>query len=138
MERVLQAHVVAEDGQINAAATLVTMLVVDTQALADPAQTTVLAVEDRLVSIGEKMADIAVVLGELFLAQLVAAVLGCGLNGEAMHTHHFLDRVPVNFVSTASIVAEAACVKPTTAWATNLGLPRVVSAAEDTTCLIMV
>ena len=126
---VLKAHMVIENGQVDAAATLGAVLVVDAETLAHTAQSAVLAVEDGLVRIRKQVTNVTIVLCQLLPTLLVLAELSTRLHSLAVHAHHSLDGISIDFVGLVSIVAQATCVILATARCTNLGLTRVMSAA---------
>jgi len=138
VEGVLEADMIIKDGEIDTASALCAVFVVNPKSLAHTAQAAVLAMEDRLVGVRKEMADVAVVLGELLPALFLSAVLGAGLDFEAVHTHHLFDGVAVNLVLLARIVTQPTRVEATTARSTDFGLPRVVRTAHDSLSLILV
>jgi len=81
---------------------------------------------------------VAIILGQLLATNFTAAVLCTRLHREAVHAHHVFDRIPVDLVTLVCVVTEAACVKTPTAWRLNLRLSRVVSAAKNAFCLVVI
>jgi hypothetical protein len=129
---------IIEDRQIYATATFSAVLVVDAQAFAHTAQTTVFAVKNGFVSIGEEMAYVAVVLRQFFATGFVAAMLCTRLDSETMHAHHFFDCIPIDLVVLIGIVTKTTRVEATTTRSTNFGLSRIMGTAENALCLVMV
>ena len=74
------------------------MFIVNAKTLPNTAESTILAVEDGLIGIREEMTDIAVIFSEVFATFLIFTVLSTRLDFKAVHAHHLLDGIAVDFM----------------------------------------
>lgn len=100
-EVTFNAPVVVLELNVHADVALLAVEKVLVQSVSNPADPTVRAMVNRLVGvIIPELADVAIVLCKLGVTRV--AVLGCWLNGLAMHTEHHLCLIPARRVSNNS------------------------------------